>query len=70
MRCCASLSPVPANATPALATQSPSPARVAESTLQALLFSQILKPLAKDLGPVGEVAVESVVQRMFGPVRS
>ena len=43
---------------------------VAETTLQGLLFSQILKPLAKDLGPVGEVALESVVQRMFGPAGS
>jgi hypothetical protein len=42
---------------------------VAQSTLQALLFSEILKPLAKGLGPVGDVAIESVVQHLFVPLR-
>jgi hypothetical protein len=41
-----------------------------ESTLQAVLFSAILKPLAKGLGPVGDVAVDSVVQHLFVPART
>jgi len=43
----------------------PDVAHIAESTLQAVLFSEILKPLAKDLGPVGDVALGSVTQRLF-----
>jgi hypothetical protein len=62
MKCCGS----PATSS---ATDPPGAARVAESTLQAVLFSEILKPLAKGLGPVGDVALESVVQRLFVPSR-
>jgi hypothetical protein len=62
MKCCesptASIAPLP-----------PSAARVAQSTLQAVLFSEILKPLAKGLGPVGDVAVDSVAQNLFAPSR-
>lgn len=68
MTCCVSSTIV--SASTATTTQSNNTAREVQSTLQGLLFSQILKPLAKDLGPVGEVAVESVVQHMFGPGRS
>ena len=58
MKCCASpASPVAVG--PAASE------RAAQTTMQALLFSEILKPLAKGLGPVSEVAVESVVQHLF-----
>jgi ABC-type enterobactin transport system permease subunit len=63
MKCCAS--PITF-----IAVNAPSPARAAESTLQAVLFSAILKPLAKGLGPVGDVAVDSVVQHLFVPART
>jgi hypothetical protein len=62
MKCCAS----PATS---IAGNPPAAAGVAESTLQAVLFSEILKPLAKGLGPVGDVAIESVVQHLFVPSR-
>jgi hypothetical protein len=62
MNCCGSPSiPISAN--------QPNAARVAQSTLQAVLFSEILKPLAKGLGPVGDIAVDSVAQHLFVPSR-
>ncbi len=33
--------------------------------MNALLFAQVLKPLAKALGPFGDAAVESVAETMF-----
>jgi hypothetical protein len=43
-------------------------ARVAQSALQAVMFSEILKPLTKDLGPAGDITVEAVTQKLFAPV--
>jgi hypothetical protein len=43
------------------------PSVAAAQTLQALIFAKILEPLAKPLGPVGEIALTSVAQRMFAP---
>ena len=36
-------------------------------TLEALVFAKVLEPLAKSLGPAGEVALASVAQRLFVP---
>jgi hypothetical protein len=36
---------------------------------QALLFTQVLEPLTKSLGPVGEIALGSVAQQLFVPKR-
>jgi hypothetical protein len=33
--------------------------------LQAIVFREILKPLAAGLGPVGEIAVGSVADKLF-----
>ena len=62
MKCCGS-------PTAAIAASPPDAAHVAQSTLQAVLFSEILKPLAKGLGPVGDIAVDSVAQQLFVPAR-
>jgi hypothetical protein len=62
MKCCAS-------PTTSIVVNSPAPARAAQATLQAVLFSEILKPLAANLGPVGDLAIESVVQHLFMPPR-
>ena len=43
---------------------------MAEEALQAVLFSEIFKPLAKTLGPVGDIAIESVAQHLFVRPRS
>jgi hypothetical protein len=37
----------------------------ATSTLEAIVFREILKPLAAGLGPVGEVAIGSVADTIF-----
>ncbi|GEM_PF-5171054 len=47
------------------AEQRPQPAAV--RALEALLFAKLLEPLAKPLGPVGELALTSVAQRVFVP---
>ncbi len=60
MKCCGS--PITS-----IAVSAPDERRIAEPLLQGVLFSQILKPLAAGLGPVGEVAVDVVAQRLFGP---
>ncbi len=60
MKCCASLTTsIVANANPT------APGRAVETTLQAMLFSSILKPLAAGLGPAADIAVESVVAHLF-----
>jgi hypothetical protein len=61
MKCCGS-------PTTSSAAQPPVATHVAERALQAVLFSEILKPLAKGLGPVGEVAVDTVAQNLFVPL--
>jgi hypothetical protein len=35
--------------------------------LEAIVFREVLKPLAAGLGPVGDVAVGSVADALFGP---
>ncbi len=41
--------------------------RVVAATVNAVLFREILKPLAAGLGPVGETAVDAVADRVVGP---
>lgn len=41
----------------------------AAGVFQALLFTQVLEPLTKSLGPVGEIALGSVAQQLFVPKR-
>lgn len=36
-------------------------------TLEALLFAKVLEPLAKPLGPVGEITLTAVAERVFVP---
>jgi hypothetical protein len=60
MKCCAS--PTTSTAPDARAVEA---ARVARAFTNALLFREILKPLASALGPVGETALGSVVDRLF-----
>jgi len=38
---------------------------VATSTLEAIVFREVLKPLAAGLGPVGDVALETVADSLF-----
>jgi hypothetical protein len=45
----------------------PEPQVRAASVFQALLFTQVLEPLTKSLGPVGEIALGSVAQQLFIP---
>ncbi len=73
MKCCASLitSTGSNRVLPrvSVAAQSPSidaPNQLsAQSVVQALLFSEILKPLGAALGPLGDAAIGSVVQQTF-----
>jgi hypothetical protein len=37
----------------------------ATSALEAVVFREILKPLAAGLGPVGEIAMGSVADKLF-----
>lgn len=39
--------------------------RAAREVVNAVLFREILKPLAQGLGPVGETALGTVVDRLF-----
>lgn len=57
MRCNASLATCVA--TP------PDTRAIAAKTLEAIVFREILKPLAAGLGPVGETAIASVADTMF-----
>jgi hypothetical protein len=40
-------------------------ARIARTTVSAVLFREILKPLAAGLGPVGETALDRVADDLF-----
>jgi flagellar basal-body rod protein FlgG len=55
MKCCGS---------PIISTD-PNPTAVVRDTLQAVLFAEIMKPLAAVLGPVGDLAIDSVAQSVF-----
>lgn len=70
MRCCASSTTSTAADQPSVIvtfrepqgdTKGPQPAQLAE----ALLFREILKPLAQALGPVGEIALGTVADDLF-----
>ena len=51
---------------PPLPATSPKAARdVATRTIQAIIFREILKPLASALGPVGDIATNSVADSLF-----
>jgi len=39
----------------------------AANVFEALLFTQVLAPLTKPLGPVGELALDGVAQTLFIP---
>lgn len=43
----------------------PQPRQIATGTLEAIVFREILKPLANGLGPVGDVALEQVADSLF-----
>jgi hypothetical protein len=51
-------------ATPSCASGTHSPP-VAIAAVEAIIFREILKPLAAGLGPVGEVAIGSVADALF-----
>ena len=57
MRCCAS-------PTTFIAAE-PRPQVTARDVMSAVLFREILKPLAQGLGPVAEIALGSVSDDMF-----
>jgi hypothetical protein len=62
MRCCAS--PTTSSAADAhVAGQR----GAAEQIVQAVLFREVLKPLAAGLGPVGELAAAQVADALFAP---
>jgi hypothetical protein len=48
----------------------PEPQTRVVGVFEALLFEQVLEPLAKPLGPLGEVAIASAVERLFVPPHS
>ena len=65
MRC--SASPTTSTAAERLA---PDERASAQNVVNAILFREILKPLAQGLGPVGETALSSVADALFvKPVR-
>jgi hypothetical protein len=60
MRCCA-LPTTSSAADPRVADER----RAAEQIAQAVLFREVLKPLAEGLGPVGELAAANVADTLF-----
>jgi hypothetical protein len=60
MRCCAS----PTTSTAADAARADQ-RRSAQDVVSAVLFREILKPLAQGLGPVGEIALGAVADELF-----
>lgn len=59
MRCCAS--PTISTA----AEPSPDTARSAREVMNALLFREVLKPLAQALGPAGDLVLGAVADDVF-----
>jgi hypothetical protein len=45
----------------------PQPRQIATSTLEAIVFREVLKPLAAALGPLGDVALGTVADAVFAP---
>ena len=60
MRCCAS--PTTSTAADAARVEEQ---RSARDVASAVLFREILKPLARGLGPVGEIALGTVADELF-----
>ena len=52
-------------ALPAAMKESSTSAAVVRGTLSAVVFSDVLKPLAAGLGPAGDVLVARIVDRLF-----
>jgi len=63
MRCCGSPT------TSIAAEPLPAPAPRVQDVLSAVLFREILKPLAAGLGPVGEIVIGEVADTLFVRVR-
>jgi hypothetical protein len=63
MKCCGS-------PTTFIGVSRPDTRPAADNVLQAVLFSEIFKPLAKTLGPVGDITIEAVAQHLFVQPRS
>jgi len=56
--------------TPTTCTAPDAASRAATTNvLAAIVFREVLKPLAAGLGPVGEVAVGTVADAIFAPAR-
>jgi hypothetical protein len=49
---------------PCVAAQ-PDASKLATNAIEAVVFREILKPLAEGLGPVGETALDSVADSLF-----
>ena len=43
----------------------PDASKVATNAIEAVVFREILRPLAEGLGPVGETALDSVADSLF-----
>lgn len=43
----------------------PEPTAPVVRTLEAMIFSEILRPLAARLGPAGQLALDATAQRIF-----
>jgi hypothetical protein len=50
---------------PSIVEGQPESRQIATNTLEAIVFREVLKPLAAGLGPVGEVALGSVADTLF-----
>jgi hypothetical protein len=61
MKCCGS----PTTSIAASDMASMDDKRRVENAMQAVVFAEILKPLAKSLGPFGELATGSIAQDLF-----
>ena len=61
MRCSASPT------TSIAAEASPDAARTAQSAVEALLFAQVLRPLAGALGPLGDVFASELAAKLAAP---
>jgi hypothetical protein len=52
-------------ALPAATKESSTSAAVVRGTLSAVVFSEVLQPLAAGLGPAGDMVVERIVDGLF-----
>jgi len=65
MRCCGSSTISIAAEAAALRRPQAGESAVARDVVSALLFREILKPLASGMGPVGEIALGAVADELF-----